>query len=569
MQTSLLKPTNPAIIFPGDGHWPYDDSLTGSPLPTDPDITDLVKMGIQPYLAGMVRRGPHNAEWLLPLLTHLSPNTVRRLLIDPRNRGLHEPDRAARERMVRQAAWLHEAECHDKTLDTLNNYFVVRDFGGKPRVCHWNDRDEFRHQSFPDFKNAHTEKTISWFDESGEVSRKPLAEHWLRSLRTPRYDRVEFLPGRNAPTNVRNLWQGWPMPDFYPDDSPHEPIGCELFLKHLRENVCGGNQETYFYLLGWMADALLNVHRTSEVAVVMRGPQGSGKSFFAAHFLEFFKPHTLVLGRSSQLTGNFNSHLLDKCMVYADEAFFVNNRQEGNTLKMLVTSDTIFIEPKGVDGFMAPKCFRLIISANDDWVIRAEGDDRRYLVLDVDAGKNNNRRPYFRKIDDEWHSGGAVALFRWLRGAYWRKTLETGAWDVGLRPQTEALNRQKDLTMPPAARAIHNMLLAGDVQCDFANDGERVFVPTRLLAEAERLSQMDETALGDKLRVLAGSGANSERKYLGAGATRRQHRGFWLPTLPECRQRWEAHLGRNVTWPKDVQTWALSERPNQENDPPF
>jgi hypothetical protein len=561
VQTSLLKTREPPIIFPGDGHWPYDNTLTGPRLPTDPDITDLVKMGIQPYIAGMVRRGPHNAEWLLPLLTHLSPNTVRRLLIDPRNRGLHEPDRAAREQMVRQAAWLYEAECHDKTLDDLNGYFFVRDFGGKPRVCRWDDRGEFRHQSVADFKTAHGEKTISWTDPDGSEQREHLAKRWLRSLRTPRYDRVEFLPGQDAPPHVMNLWRGWPLPYYEVDNSPGEPIGCERFLEHVRHNICRDEEEVYFYLLGWMADAVQNVHRTSEVAVVMRGPQGSGKTLFAERLLEFFAPHTLVLAKPEQLTGNFNAHLLDKSMVFADEAFFAGHRQEANSLKTLITSGSIPIQPKGVDTFMAPKRFRLIISSNDEHVVRAEGDDRRFLVLDVNAGSHNQDRDYFGKIMEEWSGGGRVALFRWLRGAYWRKTLETGAWDVGLRPRTAELDRQKNESMSKADRAVHNMLLAGEVPCDFTHDAGRVFVATRLLAQAEKLNQKEETALGDKLRVLAGSGTISERRYLGVGSARRQHRGFWLPPLAECRRRWEAHLRRSVEWPADVPTWALEERP--------
>lgn len=568
MQTSLLMPTSPAISFPGDGNWPYDNAITNFLPQSEPEIADLVKLGIQPFIAQTIRHGRHNPEWLVPLLTHLSPNTVRRLMADRNNPGLYEPDTAARERWVIMAAWQHEIESHDKTLDQLNGYFFVRDFGGKPRVCRWNDREEFRHQSVSDFKTAHSEKTITWIDRDGQEKREPLAARWLRSLRTPRYDRVEFLPGLDAPPDVMNLWRGWPLPDHVVDDSPFEPIGCERFLEHVRHNICRDDDKVYFYLLGWMADAVQNVHRTSEVAVVMRGPQGSGKTLFAERLLEFFAPHTLVLTKPDQLTGNFNAHLLDKCMVFADEAFFAGHRQDANSLKTLITSGSIPVQPKGVDTFMAPKRFRLIISSNDEHVVRAERDDRRFLVLDVDAGSNNQNRDYFGKIMDEWHSGGRSALFRWLRGAYWRKELETGAWDVGQRPRTAELDRQKNQSMPKAARAVHNMLHDGDAPCDFASEEGKIFVPTRLLAEANRLDQKEETALGDILRAIAGNGANSERKYLGSGAARRQHRGFWLPALPVCRQRWEAHLGRAVEWPADVTNWALDEPSAEEASPP-
>jgi len=53
-------------------------------------------------------------------------------------------------------------------------------------------------------------------------------------------------------------------------------------------------------------------------------------------------------------------HLQDVYIVFADEAFFVGHHQHAATLKTLITGEQIFIEPKGVDGFMAPKIFRMI-----------------------------------------------------------------------------------------------------------------------------------------------------------------------------------------------------------------
>jgi hypothetical protein len=59
------------------------------------------------------------------------------------------------------------------------------------------------------------------------------------------------------------------------------------------------------------------------------------------------------------------------------------------------------------------------------------------------------------------------------------------------------------------------------------------------------------------LRVLAGPRAKGERERLGDGLSKRQYRGFWLPTLDECRRRWEAHLGRPVQWPEAVTSWEI------------
>ena len=71
--------------------------------------------------------------------------------------------------------------------------------------------------------------------------------------------------------------------------------------------------------------------------------------------------------------------------------------------------------------------------------------------------------------------------------------------------------------------------------------------------------------------MLAGEGAKSVRKYVGSGYNHRQHRGFRLPQLDECRRRWDIYLGRKGEWPTDVQDWGVVEPVEDEpvDDIPF
>src|SRR5690606_34824341 len=142
--------------------------------------------------------------------------------------------------------------------------------------------------------------------------------------------------------------------------------------------------------------------------------------------------------------------LHNKSLVFADEAFFAGNRQDAASLKTLITDDEIIIEPKGVDGFAARKAFRVVIASNDEHVIRAEADDRRFLVLNVDAGEHNNDKRYFGAMVDEWRSGGRAALFRWLTGAWWGRAVGEGRFRTWPRPATAGLQRQKVLSLAPA-----------------------------------------------------------------------------------------------------------------------
>ncbi|MAZ00143.1 MAG: hypothetical protein CMH32_06380 [Micavibrio sp.] len=514
-------------------------------------------------------------------ISHLSPDEIREALLHPELNALRlyaDPnDKEETEKevlaLLRHIAWETDTAVYTQLPEQLNHYKFVRHYGNKAMVVHWDYQTRMIYQSIAEFKNSHIDKFIAhWNPKTGQWERRPLVEVWLKDPRTPKYDSVEFLPGVEHEIDhpgILNSWRGWPCNTAYVDYSDNEPEACRLFLNHMYDNLCGGDADVYTYLLGWMADALINPHRTSEVAIVLRGAQGSGKTFWANRFMSLFTPHTLTLDKPNQVTGNFNKHLEDKCVVFADEAFFAGNHQHAATLKTLITSDEIFIEPKGVDGYMAKKLFRVIIASNDEHVIRAEIDDRRYLVLDVDAGAHNQDGAYFKAIAEEWDNGGKQALFHWLRGNSWKENIELGLWDVRKRPQTRALQRQKDLSLPETQAIIHQMLHDGELPELYSTkpDTDYVFVSTRLLAQRHRLKPKDETALGKDIRLLTDQNTESVRVYLGEGYNRKQYRGFWLPSLKVCRERWEDFLRRSVDWPDDVSSWSVEE--DRIETPPF
>ena len=256
---------------------------------------------------------------------------------------------------------------------------------------------------------------------------------------------------------------------------------------------------------------------------------------------------------------------MDCQLLFGDEIDFKSNTEANQQLRNLVTEPTMPIEAKGVDVIQAPKHFRVIIATNERHVVGALHDDRRFLVLNVDAGEHNKDRPYFAAMRRHWYEqGGRVALFRWLTGRHWREYLDSGGWDVGQRPETEALQEQKEMSLPRAEMVVHNMLMGGEVPCEFESDSDdgTVFVAAHLLADARRLNEKDVTPLGKALRVAAGTGARNIR-YQVAGERRR---GYWLPPLKLARQYWEGHLGHPVAWPDDVPTWAVETEPMRGAD---
>src|SRR5262249_56483455 len=140
--------------------------------------------------------------------------------------------------------------------------------------------------------------------------------------------------------------------------------------------------------------------RAGGVAVVLRGAEGVGKGVLARQFGRLFGAHFRHVMQAKHLVGHFNAHLQQCSVLFADEAFFAGDRAHEGILKALITEETLLVEPKGIDTFVVRNALHLIMSSNNEWVIPAGADARRFFVLDV-ASTYMRNLAYFAAIAKE------------------------------------------------------------------------------------------------------------------------------------------------------------------------
>ena len=359
------------------------------------------------------------------------------------------------------AAWLWKALGHaddwkdDDPLNEMNERFAVVMIGGKARVLTWEASPFDQCWKIPiylprnDFRFLQDKWRVIYVDAEGETQKVPRGSWWLSHPARRQYDSVVFVPGKKVPGKL-NLWNGWACEP--------RPGDCGLYLAHLKDNICSGDDGYYQYLLSWMAYAVQQPARQGEVAVVLRGGEGTGKGFAVKRFGRLFGPHFLPVTNTRHLTGNFNVHLQQCCVLFGDEAFYAGDRQHEGILKVLVTEESLTIEPKGIDIFLVPNYLHVVLSSNNEWVVPASFDARRWFVLDVsDAQKQNT--DYFGKIDDQMLAGGQEALLHLLM------TRDIGKFDVRDVPKTGALAKQKEMTRRSLDRVIEKVAHEGVLPC--------------------------------------------------------------------------------------------------------
>lgn len=278
----------------------------------------------------------------------------------------------------------------------------------------------------------------------GETSMKrvPLVSHWLSHPGRRTHEGVTLAPTRAVPEGFFNLWRG-----FEVEPLAASAFKCRRFVTHLKMNVCRGYKEHFRYLLAWLADTVQRPEAKPGVALVLRGLKGTGKSKVADVLRAIYGAHAFKANRSDQIVGRFNAHLADKVLLVAEETFFAGDHAAVNTLKDLVTSTSLTVEPKHIGAFEVRSCHRVVMITNADWAVHATEDERRYFVLDVGDERAQDHE-FFAAIDSEMFGedgrspGVGCQAFLGLLQAY-------NLQGVNLRkvPQTEALKAQKRLSL--------------------------------------------------------------------------------------------------------------------------
>jgi hypothetical protein len=234
-----------------------------------------------------------------------------------------------------------------------------------------------------------------------------------------------------------------------------------------------------------------------------------------------------------------------------------------------VTENAIPIEAKGVDVEVAPNFIHLIMASNDPHVIRASGDERRYLVLGVGESKKQDKN-FFKAVKDQLMNGGYEALL------YFLQEVDLSNFQVRDVPNTEALQEQKLLSMNIDEewwfRKLENgriletdadwreLALCDSVITDFTN-----------YADKWKFSRRgNETSLGRFLARVCPHMGKSQRRVAvedrgpdGMPMTIMKRAYFYdFGSLNECRQAWEKIYGK-IDWSAPVKF------DEPLNDPPF
>lgn len=435
---------------------------------------------------------------------------------------------------------------------------VLLQEGGKTKVLSWekSELDYSREvpvlQSFADFHNRYMNQIVN-VGSVKEPKYKPWGKVWLEHPHRRQYLALRFMPNQPAVVDgYLNMWRGFAV---------EAKMGsCQLMLEHIKTVLANNDEKCNEYIIKWTAWTFQHPDEPAEVALVFKGGKGTGKGIFARTIKRIFGQHGLQITSPMQLTGRFNSHLRDCCLLFADEAIVPEDKKAENVLKSLITEPEIPIEGKGVNVVQARNHLHIIMASNDDWVVPAGIDERRFAVFEV-SQRHQQESAYFTALAKELTNGGMEALLHYflnydLRGWHPRESI----------PQTEALRKQKEKGLHPFEQFMLNMLeegvLAGglmDHNTVYSNDHkDELGLYNCIRQSSPKLRDASYQALSGYLKKWGAANARSTKG--------KQLHGWTFPTLGEMRKHWDKTHWKHE-WPDTNEVWNGSDFYEDEEIP--
>ncbi len=438
-----------------------------------------------------------------------------------------------------------DVKIFNENVDKLNADHAVTMIGGDCVIMNEYydpvmDKMDVNFSSFGHFRNRYMNRRIrNPWRTKGQSDTKDIGSLWLESKRRREYDRVVFDPDKRERVIARNGKRYYNM--FRGFGVEPKKGDWSLLKDHIFEVVCG-YESVFHWVMSWMARIVQDPGGTRPgTAIVLKGIQGCGKSCVINSMGKILGDHYLQITQQEQLTGRFNVHLKDAILVYCDEIIWGGDKRAEGILKGLVTEKNMMIEPKNKDAFTIHSHVNLMVSSNNDWVIPAGLEERRFCVLHVQPDFAGNRK-YFNELHRQLENGGYEAMMHDL--------LHYDYQGVDLRtiPRTDELMNQILNSMHPVIKFWFERLRIGRILKHDTGWNERVISELlyddykEFAEEVSRAPKLSNTQFGRKLKEVV----KLDRVRPDVDGTRKWC--YQFGQLDECRKMFENVVKMNVDW---------------------
>ncbi len=288
----------------------------------------------------------------------------------------------------------------------------------------------------------------------------PVTKAWMSSPKRRSYDRLVFAPERHVAPRFYNTWRGFTTQALDPavaSDRARNAVAA--WREHVLVNLAQNDPVTGAWLLGYFAHMIQRPWEKPLTALVFKGRKGTGKNAAIDRVGQLFRSNYFVVDDTRYLTGNFNAHLEACLCLVLDEAQWAGDKRAEGRLKGLITGTDHLIERKGSEAYRIANLTRVVIVGNEEWLVPATEDERRFAVFNVGDGRRKDNA-FFHEMREGMeadHGAGYGVLLHYLQ------SIDLSRTDLNIAPCTAGLLDQKLNSLSPAERWWSDSLESGRV----------------------------------------------------------------------------------------------------------
>ena len=236
---------------------------------------------------------------------------------------------------------------------------------------------------------------------------KSLVRMWLEhpNRATVLPEQVGFDPTGTDTNIICNLWGGWPtMP---------QAGSCERLLE-LLEYLCSNEdnpRDTFRWILKWLAYPIQHPGTKMQTAVLMHGPEGTGKNTFFGVIRKIYEGYGGIFSQT-ELESQFNGWASGKLFMIGNEVVTrVELYHQQGRLKNMVTEPEWQVNEKNLPTRMEANHCNFVFFSNRIDIAKLDPRDRRYCVVWTPEAVGDD---FYREVAEEIRDGGIAALHDYL-----------------------------------------------------------------------------------------------------------------------------------------------------------
>lgn len=431
-------------------------------------------------------------------------------------------------------------------FEKMNEEFFYSANDGVTRVCWETTKDgKFHLERFPvpAFHEKYAARTMEFNGKS-----HPITKLWMTSPMRRTYDFIRFDPSNSNNDRTYNMWKGFAVKPVSKEvyESEYSSLderaihAVDDFLAHCLHNICAGDAKLNDWLIGFFAHIFQYPGEKPQVALVFKGSKGSGKSALIERLNFMIGDAAVVVSDKTHIANHFNSIMEGKLLFTMDEAFWSGDKSVEGILKTIITGQNRVITRKGAEPYMAPVFDRIVIIGNEDWLVPATADERRFAVFNVANGKRMDAKFFVDMKTGMEKYGGAKLLMRYFLDYDLSKV------DINVAPETEGLKDQKESSLNSfesfwfECLQDEKILYSGfdqwpaDVSCRDFYDAYVSYCDKKRLRYP-----MSKVTTSKQLRRFAASVVPCRTKVL---------RSYIVPLIDIARLEWDRYIGHTSDW---------------------